>query len=130
MNQCVMIRPFWSALRLPLAGPPGMADFERVFRTRACQPEFEQAQTNQRQMFATPEQLAVQHERRHSEHACLLRLGTNVVVQLAAFSVSPGRETGSIGTCRVEHTLDNAAILNVERALPEALVDNIVIGGC
>jgi hypothetical protein len=63
--------------------PPRVAGFERLFRDCSCEPELDNAQADQREMFAAPEQFTVEHKGGHAKHPVLFRIGTDAVAQFA-----------------------------------------------
>lgn len=67
----------------PLRLPPRVAGFERLSRVCSCEPELDNAQTDQREMFAAPERLTIEHEGGNTEDSVLFRIGTDAVVQIA-----------------------------------------------
>src|SRR5271167_2354238 len=79
------------------------------------------------QVFATPEQLAVQDKARHPENADRLGATADPIELLPPLPRRISREAGGVGTGLLQHRADHTGILDVELTFPEALESDVVI---
>src|SRR5262245_35158237 len=77
-------------------------------------------------MLASPEQLAVDHEARHPEHTVRFRGATDCADCLAKRLCLCG-EVRVVRTGLGQYTADDGDVLDVQRALPEALEHDVMV---